>query len=275
MKVLEKFKLLDPAASTLPILVFDIETVRSFDILPEEGPVFDAWAYQRRNSDDLTYEGLASSYSTDAPLYSAFCQVVSISFGYYKGGEVLIKSFSSLDEKELLTKVANFLNFKAVRDNFSLGGFAIKGYDIPILCKRYLANGISIPDILDNSTKKPWELDVYDLMEMLKMNGFYNESLITACLLLGVESPKSNMDGSGVSDLFYSAPEVPAPKKKTKAKAKEEVEETEEVPTLTAEEIKQQNLLQIQSYCNKDVHATINCFLKLLQWDLVKEYKEK
>jgi hypothetical protein len=99
------------------------------------------------------------------------------------------------------------------------------------------------------------------------MNGFYNESLITACLLLGVDSPKSNLDGSGVSDLFYSAPEIPATKKKTKKE--------EEVPALTAEEIKQQNLLQIQNYCNRDVHATINCFLKLLQWDFVKEYKEK
>lgn len=267
MKVLDRFKVLDPAASTLPILVFDIETVRSFEVLPEEGPVFDAWAYQRRNSDVFMYDVLASSYSSDAPLYSAFCQVVSVSFGYYKGGEVFIKSFSSLDEKELLTKVADFLDSKAVVENFSLGGFAIKGYDIPILCKRYLANGISIPGILDNSTKKPWELDVYDLMDILKMNGFYNESLITACLLLGVDSPKSNLDGSGVSDLFYSAPEIPAPKKKTKKE--------EEVPALTAEEIKQQNLLQIQNYCNRDVHATINCFLKLLQWDFVKEYKEK
>ena len=268
MKVLEKFKSLDPAASTLPLLVFDIETVRSCDVLPKEGPVFNAWAYQRRKEDELEYEGLAKSFSSDAPLYSAFCKIVSVSFGFYKGGEVYIKSFTSQDEVSLLADVSDFLNSKAVRENFSLAGFAIKGYDIPVLCKRYLSCGLPVPDILDNSTKKPWEVDLYDLMEILKLNGFNNESLITACLLLGVDSPKSNLNGTMISDLFYSVPEVP--KKKSKGKDKDKDEEGP-----TAEEIKKEHLQQIQQYCNKDVHATINCFLKLLGWDFVKEYKER
>ena len=56
MKVFEQFKHLDQAKSTLPLLVFDIETVRCVDILPESGPLFDAWKYQRRKEEELTYE---------------------------------------------------------------------------------------------------------------------------------------------------------------------------------------------------------------------------
>lgn len=223
--------------------------------------MFDAWAYQRRKEDVEMYDVLAESFSTTAPLYAAFCKIVNVSFGFYKGGEVYIKSFCSDDELTLLNDVSDFLNSKNVNENFSLAGFAVKGYDIPILCKRFLANGLPIPDMLDNSTKKPWELDVFDLLEILKMNGFSNESLITACLLLGVESPKNNLDGRLISDLFYSEPVA----KKTKGKSKDEV--------VSLEEHREQSLIKIKEYCNKDVHSTLNCFLKILGWDLVSDYK--
>lgn len=246
MKIFDKFKNLDQSKSTLPLLVFDIETVRCVDVLPESGTLFDAWKYQRRKEDEETYEQLALSFNTAAPLYAPFTKVVAASFGYFKGGEVFIKSFSGLDEKELLIELSTFLNSESVKENFSLSGLAIQGYDIPILCKRCLSNGLPIPDILDNSTKKPWEVDIYDLNPILKMNGFYQESLVTSCYLLGVDSPKNdNVDGSQVSDIFYG---------KGKDKAK---------------------LAMIAAYCNEDVHATLNCFLKLLGWDIVEEYKVK
>ena len=246
MKIFEQFKNLDQSKSTLPLLVFDIETVRCVDVLPESGPLFEAWKYQRRKEDDGTYEQLALSFSTTAPLYAPFAKVVAASFGYYKGGEVFIKSFSGLDEKELLIELSTFLNSDSVMENFSLSGLAISGYDIPILAKRCLSNGLPIPEILDNSTKKPWEVNIYDLNPILKMNGFYQESLVTSCYLLGVDSPKTNnVDGSQVSDIFYG---------KGKDKAK---------------------LAMIAAYCNEDVHATLNCFLRLLGFDIVQEYKVK
>lgn len=246
MNIFNQFKDLDQAESTLPLLVFDIETVRCVDILPESGPLFEAWKYQRRKEEEETYEQLALSFSTSAPLYAPFAKVVAASFGYFKGGEVFIKSFSGLDEKELLIELSAFLNSDSVRENFSLSGLAIQGYDCPMLAKRCLSHGLPIPDILDNSTKKPWEVDLYDLNPILKMGGFYQESLVTSCYLLGVPSPKcDNVDGSQVSDIFYGV---------GKEKAK---------------------LAVIAAYCNEDVHATLNCFLRLLGWDLVEEYKVK
>ena len=243
MKIFEQFKNLDQAKSTLPLLVFDIETVRCVDILPESGPLFDAWKYQRRKEEELTYEQLALSFSTSAPLYAPFTKVVAASFGYFKGGEVFIKSFSGLDEKELLIQLSAFLETESVKENFFLGGQNIKGFDIPTLNKRLLANGLEIPSILDVAGEKPWMIPHFDLNEILRMGGYYQESLITACLLLGVQSSKTDaIDGSKISNVFYE---------------------------------KDENLEQISEYCANDVFATINCFLKLLRWDFVESYKIK
>ena len=243
MKVFEQFKHLDQAKSTLPLLVFDIETVRCVDVLPDSGPLFDAWKYQRRKEGELTYEQLALSFSTSAPLYAPFTKVVAASFGYFKGGEVFIKSFSGLDEKELLIQLSAFLETESVKENFAHGSHSIKGFDIPMLNKRCLANGLEIPSILDTAGEKPWLISHFDLNEILRMGGYYQESLITACLLLGVESSKTDLiDGSQVSDIFYNAGN---------------------------------NLSLISDYYKNDTLSTINCFLRLIGWDIVEGYKEK
>lgn len=246
MKALDKYRQLDPATSTLPILVFDIETVRSHEVLPTAGEVFEAWKYKRRKENEVDYEALSLSFNDSAPLYAAFTKVVAASFAYYKAGRVLLKSFAGDDEKELLIDIAKFLDDKKVKKQFILCGHSIKNYDMPILCKRYLANSLPVPEIIDNSGLKPWEISAIDMMELLKMSGFYNESLTEACLLLGVKSSKSeNVDGSKVSDIFYGA-------------SKDEV-----------------NLKTISQYCNDDTFATLNCLLRVLGWDVVENYDIK
>lgn len=243
MKIFEQFKNLDQSKSTLPLLVFDIETVRCVDVLPESGPLFDAWKYQRRKEDEDTYEKLALSFSTTAPLYAPFAKVVAASFGYFKGGEVFIKSFSGLDEKELLIQISSFLETDSVKENFAMAGHSIKGFDIPMLNKRCLANGLEIPSILDVAGEKPWMIPHFDLNEILRMGGYYQESLITACLLLGVESSKTDLiDGSQVSGIFYNL---------------------------------ENGLDLITKYCANDTLSTLNCFLRLIGWDTVQEYKVK
>jgi 3'-5' exonuclease len=244
MKALNKYKQLNPETDTLPLLVFDIETVRSHEVLPESGPVFEAWKYKRRKENEVDYETLSLSFSTMAPLYAAFTQVIAASFGYFRAGKVYMKSFYGADEKVLLEEIAKFLNDKKVDKQFTLSGFAISGYDYPILSKRYLSNGLSIPNKLDNSGLKPWEVDSYDLMPMIKFGGFYSDNLTETCLLLGVESPKcDNIDGSQISDIYYGA---------GKDKAK---------------------LATISSYCNEDVFSTLNCFLRVLGWDAADSYE--
>jgi len=254
MKVLEKFKGLDAAESTLPLLVLDIKTVRSVEVLPSEGDIFEVWKYKRESEGEIEYDDLALSFNKDASLFAPFSKIVAVSFGFYRGGSSYLRSVYGEDEKELLESLATFLNSDAVTKSFSLAGFALQ-YDIPILCKRFLHNGLEVPAILDNSNRKPWEVDMYDLMKIMKMDGFNNESLLSTCLLLNVPLPKTDeVHGSQISDIYYSS------NKKTKKGAEKEMEAKLEL---------------ISKYCNEDVHATLNCFLKLLSWDLVEEYVQR
>lgn len=246
MEALKKYKSINPTTGTLPLLVFDIETVRTHKELPESGPVFDAWKYKRRKENETEYAQLAESFATSAPLYAAFTKVIAASFGYYRAGKITMKSFYGSDEAALLKEISEFLNEPKIIKQFDLAGFAIFGYDTPILAKRCLANGLPIPELLDNTAKKPWEVSSVDLMPLLKMGGFYTENLLETCLLLGVEGSKcDNIDGSQVSDIYYGA---------GKDKAK---------------------LATISSYCNEDVLATTNCLLRILGWETVKDYDVK
>lgn len=244
MKALNKYKQLNPETDTLPLLVFDIETVRSHSVLPESGPVFEAWKYKRRKENEVDYDSLSLSFNTMAPLYAAFTQVIAASFGYFKAGKVYIKSFYGADEKLLLEEIAAFINDKKVSKQFVPSGFAIKGYDLPVLSKKYLSHELPIPDKIDFSGLKPWEADALDLMELIKFGGFYPDNLLETCLLLGVEGSKcDNIDGSQISDIYYGA---------GKDKAK---------------------LATISSYCNEDVFSTLNCFLKVLGWSAADSYE--
>jgi hypothetical protein len=254
MKALEKFKLLDPAESTLPLLVFDIKTTRIMETLPIEGPYYDVWEQKRESEGEFEYEQLALSFNNEASLFAPFCKVVAVSFGFYRGGDNYIKSFYGDDEKELLQNLHTFLTSETVTKSFSLSGFAL-GYDVPVLVKRFLHNGIEVPAILDNSNRKPWEVDMYDLMKIMKMDGFYNESLLSTCLLLNVPAPNTDgLTSKEIANIYYSS------NKKTKKGAEKEMEA---------------KLQLVSRYCNEDVHATINCFLKLLSWDIVETYTQK
>lgn len=243
MKALNKYKQLNPETDTLPLLVFDIETVRSHSVLPESGPVFEAWKYKRRKENEVDYQSLSLSFNTMAPLYAAFTQVIAASFGYYKANKVYIKSFYGADEKLLLEEIAAFINDKKVAKQFTLSGHSIKTYDLPILCKRYLANMLPIPELIDNSGLKPWEISSIDTLELLKMSSFNSESLMESCLLLDVKSSKSDdVDGSKVSDIYYSDVD---------------------------------NIKIISNYCSDDVLATLNCLLRMLGWDVVDKIENK
>lgn len=234
MRALQKFK----NKKTVPLLFFDIEVVRGTNELPQEGPLFDAWAYQRRKEEEVSYEDLAASYKAYAPLYAEFSKIVAASFGFIHNGAIVIKSFSDSNELELLTQIAEFLSDDKF-EQYTLSSFAGKGYDAPVIARRMLANNIEIPSVIDSSDKKPWEISHIDLMELWKMNGFYPASLITVCLCLGIESPKDSIDGSMVSDVFYESEE---------------------------------GLSTIVEYCNRDVIATANIALRMMGQDIIKEY---
>ena len=79
-----------------------------------------------------------------------------------------------------------------------------KEFDFPYIARRMLVNDIRIPDILDVSGKKPWEVRFLDTMELWKFgdNKHYT-SLNLLTHIFGIPSPKDDIDGSQVAECYY------------------------------------------------------------------------
>jgi predicted PolB exonuclease-like 3'-5' exonuclease len=65
-------------------------------------------------------------------------------------------------------------------------------------------NELQIPAILNNAGKKPWEIKLLDTMELWKFGDFKSyTSLDLMSSILGFPSPKDDIDGSMVADIFW------------------------------------------------------------------------
>jgi len=73
-----------------------------------------------------------------------------------------------------------------------------------------LINGLELPAILDTAGKKPWEVQHVDTMELWKFGDFKNyTSLELLAHIFGIPSPKNDIDGSMVADVFYKEDDLP------------------------------------------------------------------
>ena len=67
-----------------------------------------------------------------------------------------------------------------------------------------VVNGIDLPGCLNLSGKKPWEVKHIDTMDLWKFGDVKNfSSLNLLAHVLGIPSPKDEMDGSMVGKTFY------------------------------------------------------------------------
>jgi predicted PolB exonuclease-like 3'-5' exonuclease len=177
-------------------LFFDIETAgiaKDFDSLTPE--MQDAWLVttQYLNSKD---------YAQECSLIPEFGQVVCCTFAYENKEKELI----------VITKTDIIEIWKIFEHSYSFTpcGWNIKGFDIPFLNKHFLKNGLKIPNILSlwdpkvEEIKKPWLVKVLDMQEIWKQNGFNSCKFNSACVFLGIESPKNDIDGSQVHETFWN-----------------------------------------------------------------------
>ena len=68
-----------------------------------------------------------------------------------------------------------------------------------------IINGLIIPEILDNSGKKPWEVKLLDTMDLWKFGDYKNyTSLELLTSVLGIPTPKDDIDGSMVAGVYYN-----------------------------------------------------------------------
>ncbi len=224
------------------VLFLDIETVPQvyeFSKLDEKSrELFEAKTrfYQK---DDKQFSEI---YDERAGIFAEFGKIVCISVGLYNktstGSQIRLKSFYHDDEETLLKQFKTLLDDNYNTQNHLLCGHNAKEFDFPYICRRMLINGIKLPDILDMAGKKPWEINHLDTMELWKFGDFKAyTSLPLLCHVFNIPTPKDDISGADVARVYYE----------------------------------EKDLERIKVYCEKDVVALIQLFLRLRGDGLVEE----
>ncbi|MBS9774863.1 MAG: 3'-5' exonuclease [Tenacibaculum sp.] len=223
------------------ILFLDIETVPNYEnwneLSTQEQELYDEKTkYQRK--DDITVE----EFYERAGIWAEFGKIVCISVGYFverdKIKQLRITSFYSDDEREIL------LNFsRLLETHFNLAKYVLcahngKEFDFPYIARRMIINQIKLPNKLNLFGKKPWEIPHLDTMELWKFGDYkHYTSLKLLTHILGIASPKEDINGSEVKDVYY----------------------------------KEKNLLRIAKYCERDVVAIAQLLLRFNNLPLIEE----
>ncbi|GIV32720.1 MAG: 3'-5' exonuclease [Chitinophagales bacterium] len=226
------------------LLVIDIETVpQTDDFKSLPGDMQELWGQKVRR---MLGEGedLAEHYFEKAGIYAEFGMVVCISAGFFRKSEqegrltFKVKSFASRVEKQVLTEFKELLDRSYnMPEKHALCGHNIKEFDVPYLCRRMLINGLELPKILDLAGRKPWEVQHVDTMQLWKFGDVKNyTSLKLLATVFNLPTPKDDIDGSDVARVFW----------------------------------KENDLARIVHYCQKDVIAVAQLFLKFKGLPLLK-----
>lgn len=222
------------------ILFLDIETVpeeENFNVLDEEKKhLFDLKTqYQRKE------EYSPEEFYDRAGIWAEFGKIICISVGYFtfKGDirHFRVTTFWG-EEKKILTDFSNLLNTYFNQPQHIMCGHNAKEFDFPFIARRMIINQIHIPNKLNLFGKKPWEVPHLDTMEMWKFGDFkHYTSLKLLTNVLNVPSPKDDISGSEVGHVYYV----------------------------------EKNIDRIITYCEKDVIAVAQIFLRLRREDLLIE----
>lgn len=195
------------------ILFLDIETVPQFPTygdMPEPlQKLWDKKATSLAKGDDTP-----ESIFQRTGIYAEFGKIICISVGMIvpKDGERTFRviSFAEHDEKKLLLDFADMLLKFEKRRNAHLCAHNGKEFDFPYIARRMLINGINLPESLNVAGKKPWEVNFIDTMELWKFGDYKNyTSLNLLTCVFGIPSPKDDIDGSQVADVYYKDNDLP------------------------------------------------------------------
>lgn len=224
------------------IMFLDIETVPvspEFEKLsPSIQKLWDKKSINFRNEDQE-----AKDVYTRAGIYAEFGKIICISVGMVKEKNPYgfrLKSFYGDDEKIILAEFSEMLNRQARSRELILCAHNGKEFDYPYIARRMIIEGLHIPEILDNAGKKPWEVKLLDTMELWKFGDFKSyASLDLLSSILGIPSPKDDIDGSMVADVYW----------------------------------KENDLKRIVTYCEKDVLTVAQIIMRFMNLPLIRSDK--
>ncbi|SFB61375.1 3'-5' exonuclease [Algoriphagus aquimarinus] len=200
------------------ILFLDIETAsltEKYEELPER--IQEEWLRKERliQTEEVIHEP-GYLYFDRAGIHAEFGQVVCVGVGYFqwkkKDKKLAFRSkcYANDDERELL------LEFKALleKKKWILCAHNGKEFDFPYLCRRMLINGVALPEPLQISGKKPWEVRHLDTMELWKFGDYKHYTrLELLASVFGIPSSKDDLDGSQVNTTFHLEKDVEKIKK--------------------------------------------------------------
>jgi uncharacterized protein YprB with RNaseH-like and TPR domain len=231
----------EPTSRLSDLLFLDIETVPQsidFDELDTEWKSL--WEYKSRFI-ARNNESPKELYNR-AGIYAEFGKIICISVGYLnKNGpkqEFRIKSFSHESEYDLLKAFEQLLRKHFNKSHHKLVAHNGKEFDFPFIARRMLINGIQLPQILNLSGKKPWEIGHIDTLELWKFGDYkHYTSLRLLAKVFGLPSPKDDIDGSQVAEVYYQ----------------------------------NKDLKRIVNYCENDVLTLANLYLKIIGKPIITE----
>lgn len=222
------------------ILFLDIETVAQQPEFSQLDADFKAHWEKKASfigKEDETPEDVYNR----AGIYAEFGKIVCISVGFINTEldkkTLRLKSFADDDETVLLTNFFELLNKHYNYRDALLCAHNGKEFDFPYIARRALVNGIEIPEILDLAGKKPWEVNHLDTLQLWKFGDYKNyTSLSLLTTIFNIPTPKDDIDGSMVNEVYW----------------------------------KDKDLKRIATYCEKDVIALTQLFLRFRNESLIE-----
>nr|WP_299031873.1 3'-5' exonuclease [uncultured Tenacibaculum sp.] len=223
------------------ILFLDIETVPEVELFTDLSPEMQelyALKTQYQRKDEFTPE----EFYHRAGIWAEFGKIICISVGYFverKGvNQLRVTSFYGDNEHKLLVDFKNLLDTHFNRPNHLLCAHNGKEFDFPYIARRMIINEIELPNKLNLFGKKPWEVPHLDTLDLWKFGDYkHYTSLKLLTAILGIPSPKQDIDGSEVANVYYQ----------------------------------EKNLSRIVEYCERDTVAVAQLLLRFLNKPLVEE----
>ena len=222
------------------ILFLDIETVPEVQHFSELDETKQAlWEhksqYQRKENET------AEDFYQRAGIWAEFGKIVCISVGYFTfKGDVRnfrVTSFFG-NEVKILKDFKNLIMAHFSETKHLLCAHTGKEFDFPYIARRMIINHIELPYKLNLFGKKPWEVPHLDTLDLWKFGDYKTyTSLKLLTNVLGIPSPKDDIDGSEVYSVFYEENDID----------------------------------RIVTYCEKDTVAVAQIFLRLRGDELLHE----
>lgn len=188
------------------ILFLDIETVpehAEYSTLSEVKKQLWEQKSQYQRKEEYT----AEEFYERAGIWAEFGKIICISVGFFNLRSDIrsfrVKSFHG-DEVLILKEFKTLVNTHFSEGKHLLCAHNGKEFDFPYIARRMLINRISQPYKLALFGKKPWEVPHLDTMELWKFGDFkHYTSLKLLANVLGIPSPKEDIDGSMVRKVYY------------------------------------------------------------------------